>query len=210
MLRCHRGGRDRRLLVRARRRCSTRTSPQARRIAAVVADVRLAAGVYVIVIALVVWRSSAAGPATTEPGRRRSERATDGFLLLGGLVLPTVVLAVVAVADRAGEERAAQPQATACSITSSRRAVVVAGDLSRRSASSPRTRSTCRSASRSTSRCSDNVDPQPLGPAARTARPISSRPDEPPAAFTATTAGIYRGQCAEFCGLEHAQDGVPS
>ena len=101
---------------RRRRRCSIAHAPQAHRIA----DVWwlmfvLAVGVFLIVTAFVVWAIVRRRADTTSSAD--AERRDRRFVLLGGLVVPTVVLAVVAVAT-VRTTNALQPQATACRSTS--------------------------------------------------------------------------------------------
>ena len=105
---------------------------------------------------------------------------------------------------RCGRRRAAHP--------GHRQSVVVGRPVrqprSRRCASRRRTRSTSRSAGRSRSTCCRNDVIHSLW-----IPNLQGKIDLVPGRLNelwlqADTPGVYRGQCAEFCGVQHAQDGA--
>ena len=78
----------------------------------------------------------------------------------------------------------------------------------RATASRPRTRSTSRSGRPVELPCAPRRDPQLLGAGpARQEGPDPGRRSTP-CISQADRPGVWRGQCAEFCGFQHAQDGA--
>ena len=152
----------------------------------------------------------AAGPAHVDRPEPRPRRS----------VAIAVVAVGAAAARAAGRERRHRPRARApaarrmrCTSRSSAtsgggRSRYLDGEPDRRS-SRPPTRSTCRSAGRSILTLQvRRRDPQLLGAEPARQEGPDPRPHRDAAASAPTRPGVYRGQCAEFCGLQHAQHGA--
>ncbi len=166
----------------------------------------LAAGVYVVVAGMVVFavlrgrRRTAA--ATIEGGDAGSTRRDNGFVVVGGIVVPVLILAVLAVVTVTTTNGVRQRQSGAVKITvtgerwwwnvdypggvrGANEIHIPAGrqvDLTLRS---------------------DNVIHSFWVPQ------LAGKVDLIPGQvnhlrLTANRAGTYRGQCAEFCGIQHA------
>lgn len=177
-------------------------APQAHRIA----DVWwlmfvLAVGVFLIVTAFVVWAIVRRRADTTSSAD--AERRDRRFVLLGGLVVPTVVLAVVAVAT-VRTTNALQPTGDGLQIhvsgvqwwwrvTYPDLGVTTANEIHVPVGTPVDITLT-----------SEDVVHSLWVPQ------LNGKADLIPGqtnhlSFTASEAGTYRGQCAEFCGLEHAR-----
>ena len=158
---------------------------------------------YAIVAVFIVWaivrgRRSAAGDGPA---------SDNTWIVWGGVIVPVVILAVLAVVTVQATTRATQAGAERAADRGRRQAVVVAGHLPRHARSRPRTRSIC-PAGRPVEigLDSDNVIHSFWVPE------LAGKVDMIPGQhnvlrFTPETPGTYVGECAEFCGLEHARMG---
>ena len=161
----------------------------------------LAAGVFVIVTAFVVWAIVHRRADTVTPSA--SERRDRRFVLIGGLVVPSIVLAVVAVAT--------VRTTNALQATGSGLQIHVSGvewwwrvtypDLGITTANEIHVPVGTQVDITLTS---EDVIHSLWVPQ------LNGKADLIPGqsnhlSFTASSAGTYRGQCAEFCGLEHAR-----
>ena len=164
----------------------------------------LAAAVYVVVAGCILYARHAWST------RRRAVVATcsdNWFIWIGGVIVPIAhprwSLAVVTV-DTTSALRKPSPGERAH--RRRRGAVVVARCATRTTASSPPTRSTSRvGAPVELHLASDNVIHSFWVPQLRGQDRRDPRPAQPPARSPPTRPARTAGQCAEFCGIQHAK-----
>jgi cytochrome c oxidase subunit 2 len=163
----------------------------------------LAAAVYVVVAGFIVYAATRGRRRSVEPSRLDEHR----FIWIGGVLAPLVILAVLAVVtvDTTSALRTASPDERRIDVVGKLwwwevrypgTDVVTANEIHVPRGTPIRLHLT-----------SDNVIHSFWVP--QLAGKMDTIPGQPnDLRFTADQVGRYRGQCAEFCGLQHARMGV--